>query len=124
MKVFVTGGTGFIGIQLVKRLAGMGITVHALYRSESKADLIRMDGVILFRGDILDEDSLLAAMEGCEQAYHVAAFAAVWSKDPKLVYRLNVEGAMNVIRASSRTGIRRVVVTSSAGILGPSVEDP
>jgi farnesol dehydrogenase len=63
-------------------------------------------------------------MVGCEQAYHLAGFAAVWSKDPGLVYRLNVEGAWNVIRIAAKTGIRRVVVTSTAGILGPSEKDP
>lgn len=124
MQVFVTGATGFIGIQLVKRLAGMGIRVHALYRSEAKANLIRMDGVKLFKGDILDEDSLLPAMSGCDIAYHVAAFASVWSRDPGLVYRLNVEGAYNVIRTAVKSGTRRVVVTSTAGILGPSEKDP
>jgi len=124
VKVFVTGATGFIGIQLVKRLAGMGITIHALYRSEQKADLIRMDGVKLFKGDILDETSLLNAMEGCKVAYHTAAFAGVWSKDPGKVYRLNVDGALNVVRAADKSGIRRLVVTSTAGILGPAEEEP
>ncbi len=124
MKVFISGATGFIGIQLVKRLVGMGITVHALYRSESKADLIREGGVKLFKGDILDKNSLLKAMNGCSQAYHVAAFAGVWSKDPGLVYRLNVEGAINVIEVAGSSGINRVVVTSTAGILGPSEKDP
>ncbi len=102
----------------------MGITVHALYRSESKADLIREGGVKLFKGDILDKNSLLKAMNGCSQAYHVAAFAGVWSKDPGLVYRLNVEGAINVIEVAGSSGINRVVVTSTAGILGPSEKDP
>jgi len=120
MKIFVSGSTGFIGIQLVKRLAGMGNVVHALYRSESKAELIRIKGVRFFRGDILDEDRLLSAMEGCELAYHTAAFAGVWSKDPGLVYRLNIDGSLNVIGAAGKSGIRRMVVTSTAGVLGPS----
>ncbi|MCK5137333.1 MAG: SDR family oxidoreductase [Bacteroidales bacterium] len=123
MTVFVSGATGFIGIQLVKRLAGMGITIHALYRSDLKADLIRVEGVKLFKGDILDETSLLNAMEGCEFAYHTAAFAGVWSKDPGMVYQLNVDGSLNVIRAAEKCGIRRLVVTSTAGILGPSEKE-
>jgi farnesol dehydrogenase len=120
VKIFVSGGTGFIGIQLVKRLADMGNVVHALYRSEAKADMIRINGVRLFKGDILDEDSLIPAMEGCELAYHTAAFAGVWSKDPGLVYRLNIDGSLHVIGAARKAGIRRVVVTSTAGVLGPS----
>jgi len=120
MKVFVSGATGYIGIQLVKRLVEDGHTVHALYRSELKADLIRHPDVTLFKGDILDKSSLHRAMEGCEEAYHVAAFAGVWAKDPEIIFRLNVDGALNVIEAAGKQGIRRVVLTSTAGILGPS----
>jgi nucleoside-diphosphate-sugar epimerase len=124
MKVFVSGATGFIGIQLVKRLLSRGDTVHALYRSETKADLIRIPGVKLFKGDILDATSLEIAMKGCNAAYHTAAFAGVWSKDPTRIFRLNVDGALNVIEAARKLGLGRVVVTSTAGILGPSQKDP
>ena len=54
MKVFVSGATGFIGIQLVKRLVEEGHVVHALYRSLPKAELIRHPAVTLFKGDILE----------------------------------------------------------------------
>ena len=81
MKVFVSGATGFIGIQLVKRLLSNGHEVHALYRSESKADLIRLPGVKLFKGDILDIRSLEDAMQSCDQAYHTAAFAGCEDDD-------------------------------------------
>ena len=124
MRVFVTGATGFIGIQLVKRLVSHGDTVHALYRSETKADLIRIPGVNFFKGDILDASSLANAMKGCQAAYHIAAFAGVWAKDPERVFRLNVDGAMNVIEAARKSGTARVVISSTAGILGPSQKDP
>jgi farnesol dehydrogenase len=123
MKIFVSGATGFIGIQLVKRLVKDGHEVHALYRSESKADLIRLPGVVLYKGDILDTESLDLAMEGCQEAYHTAAFAGVWAKDRQEVYRLNVDGALNVIASAGRMKIRRVVLTSTAGILGPSLRE-
>jgi nucleoside-diphosphate-sugar epimerase len=124
MNVFVSGATGFIGIQLVKRLISQGQTVHALYRSEAKADMIRLPGVELFKGDILDTHSLESAMKGCQAAYHTAAFAGVWSKDPSMVSRLNVDGALNVIEAARKFDVSRIVVTSTAGILGPSEKDP
>ncbi len=119
-RVFVSGATGFIGSRLVERLADDGSIVHAFYRSEARADLIRRKGVILYKGDILDEVSVLSAMKGCDVAYHVAAFAAVWSKDPGLIYRQNVDGALNVVKAAASCGTKRVVITSTAGILGPS----
>jgi nucleoside-diphosphate-sugar epimerase len=125
MKIFVSGATGFIGIQLVKRLSGEGSVVHALYRSESKADLIRnIPGVVLFKGDILDKPSLRKAMDGCRSAYHTAAFAKAWSKDPEKVFRLNVDGALNVVESARECGLKRLVVTSTAGILGPSEKEP
>jgi len=118
--VFVSGATGFIGSRLVERLADAGSTVHALYRSEAKADLIRRNGIHLYKGDILDEASVISAMQGCEVAFHVAAFAGVWSEDSSLIYRLNVDGALNVVRAAATCGTKKVVITSTAGILGPS----
>lgn len=119
-RVFVSGATGFIGARLVVKLAESGSIVHALYRSEEKADLIRQDGVYLFKGDILDEDSIESAMKDCDAAFHVAAFAGVWSKDPSRIFRLNVDGALNVVKAAAKCGTRRVLITSTAGILGPS----
>ena len=123
MKVFVSGSTGFIGIQLVKRLAEDGHTVHALYRSKSKVELIQHQNVKLFKGDILDKVSLDHALAGCDEAYHTAAFAGVWAKDPEMVFRLNVDGALNVIEVAGKHGVRRVVLTSTAGILGPSEKE-
>lgn len=124
MKVFVSGATGYIGIQLVKRLVRDGLEVHALYRSIEKTVPLTLPGVSLFKGDILEPGSLDAAMKGCTQAYHTAAFASVWTPDPGLVYRLNVDGALHVVRAARKAGIGRIVVTSTAGVLGPSTGKP
>ncbi len=125
MKIFVSGATGFIGARLVKRLADEGAVVHALYRTESKAAQIReLPGVVLFKGDLLDRPSLRASMEGCETAYHTAAFAKAWTRDPEMIFRLNVDGALNVVEAARECGVKRVVVTSTAGILGPSANEP
>lgn len=119
-KVFVSGSTGYIGSRLCLRLAEEGIRVHALYRSEKKAEILRHPNIQLFKGDILQPESLAAAVKDCEQAYHVAAFASVWTPDPSLIYHLNIDGAMNVIRACRQAGVKRIVLTSTAGVLGSS----
>jgi nucleoside-diphosphate-sugar epimerase len=119
MSVFVSGATGFIGMPLAKRLSAKGLQVHALYRSEEKAKRISGEGIRLFKGDILDHPSLMKALKGCTRAYHVAAFAGVYS-DPSYIYQMNVQGTLNVIEAARQAGVERVVVTSTAGILGPS----
>ncbi|MBV5314189.1 MAG: NAD-dependent epimerase/dehydratase family protein [Prolixibacteraceae bacterium] len=121
MKIFISGATGFIGSRLALRLANEGHQVHALYRDESKKTSIQHPNIQLFKGDILDYKSLIQAMEGCEQIYNAAAFARVWDKDYSSIYRLNIEGTMNVVKAGIHSGVKKFVCTSTAGVLGPSL---
>ena len=123
MHIFISGATGFIGSKLSAELAAQGHTIHALYRSEEKAKLLNYPGIKLFKGDLLDKDSLIKAMANCDQVYHTAAYANVWDKDHSLIYRLNIEGTMNIIHASIINNVKRVVSTSTAGVLGPSSHD-
>jgi nucleoside-diphosphate-sugar epimerase len=123
MKIFISGATGFIGSRLAIRLANEGNTIHALYRSENKAGIIKHPNILLFKGDILDPHSLNPAIAGCEQVYHTAAFAKVWHSDPSCIYRLNIEGTMNVIRAGLEAEVKKFVCTSTAGVFGPSGSD-
>lgn len=120
MKIFVSGATGFIGSRLALRLANDGYQVHALYRDQHKTAIIQHPNIKLFKGDILDFESLIKPVEGCVQIYHAAAFARVWDKDPSLIYRQNIEGTMNVVRAGIISGVEKIVCTSTAGVLGPS----
>ncbi|MBE0663899.1 MAG: SDR family oxidoreductase [Bacteroidales bacterium] len=122
MKTFVTGATGFIGSQLCLKLAGSGHQVHALYRSESKAIILRHPDIHLFKGDILDYNSLKNAMTDCQQIYHMAAFTKVWVKDESRIYELNVTGTLNVLNAAMETGIKDIVISSTAGVFGPSLD--
>ncbi len=120
MKIFVTGATGFIGSRLALRLANDGYEVHALYRDENKTSIIQNPNITLFKGDILDYSSLLPAIEGCSRIYHTAAFAKVWDKHSSMIYRQNIEGSANVIRAGIHAGVEKIVCTSTAGVLGNS----
>ncbi len=120
MKIFVTGANGFLGSRLAIRLAENGHMVHALYRSETNIETLVHPNIKLFKGDILDFNSLLNAVSGCSQIYHTAAFTKILHKNTSLIYRLNIEGSMNVIRAGLTEGVKRFVCTSTAGVLGPS----
>lgn len=120
MKIFVSGATGFIGSKLVMALAEKNHIVHALYRSEKKALRIQHKNIKLFKGDITDSGSLEKAIESCDQVYQVAAFAQAWAKDNSLIYRLNVDAAMTVIDCSIRMNVKKIVITSTAGVLGAS----
>lgn len=123
MKVFISGATGFIGSKLALKLAGEGHTIHALYRSEKKAEVLKHHGIKLFKGDILDPESLKKAMYDCELVYHTAAYTSVWEKDHSRIYHLNIEGTINIIHAAIFNKIKRIVCTSTAGVLGASGPD-
>ncbi len=120
MKIFVTGSTGFIGSRLVAKLASEGHTVHALYRSEKKVARDLPPNIILFKGDLTRAESLETAMQGCDAVIHTAAFAGVWHRDEKVIYDLNVESTVLILKIAAARDIRRCVVTSSAAVFGPS----
>lgn len=120
MKVLVTGAGGFIGSKLAIKLALSGIAVRALYRTSINSDL-KQGNIELFKGDILDKKSLVTAAEGCEKIFHVAALANNWAKDTKDFYEVNMTGTENVLEAGQLAGIKKIVVTSTAGTIGPSL---
>ena len=120
----VTGSTGSIGAHLVKILSEQGHTVHVLVRSLDKAKNLKFKNVIPFKGDITDKKSVDEAVRGCRQVYHLAAFAKVWAKDTGTFYRINVEGTENILKSAVENKVEKVVVTSTAGIYGPSLTSP
>jgi NAD+-dependent farnesol dehydrogenase len=123
MSILITGSTGFIGANLAMALANQGHKVHALYRSEKKAEALQHKNIVLCKGDILDKDSLKKAMAGCSQVYHIAAFTDVWTKYPSLIHDLNVTGTLNVYDTALELGAKDIVFTSTAGVLGPSLNE-
>ncbi|MEO8769074.1 MAG: NAD-dependent epimerase/dehydratase family protein [Ferruginibacter sp.] len=124
MKILVTGATGYIGNHLAHTLACMGHQVHALVRSSSSKELLQHQNISIFKGDILDKESLLNAMQGCRQVYHTAAKVGVWAKDLSVFYKVNIEGTLNVLNTALQTGVERSVVTSTCGVIGPSLNEP
>src|SRR5690349_18934797 len=98
MKIFITGATGYIGNNLAKKLADEGNIIHALCRNPDDK-VLQHPNIRIFKGDITEIASIENAIQSCEQVYHLAAFARVWSKDPGTYYKLNVEGAKNVFDA-------------------------
>jgi len=119
-KVLVTGAAGFIGSKLALKLAESGIKVRALYHSKINSSL-QHNNIELIQGDILDKKSLEKATEGCHRIFHVAALANPWSKNPQLYYDINVIGTENIIEAGKKSGVKKIVVTSTAGTIGPSL---
>ncbi len=116
--VFLTGGGGFVGGALLERLLAEGRTVRALTRSPAGAARLRHQGAEPVLGDVLDADGLSAAMRGTSLVFHAAGVNAFCPVDPGPMFRTNVEGSANVVRAAAAAGVARVVYTSSAATLG------
>jgi dihydroflavonol-4-reductase len=118
MAVLVTGGTGFVGSRLVRKLLDRGETVRCLVRKSSPQGNLEGLTVEQVVGDLQDAASLERAVSGCRVVYHVAADYRLWSRDPQELYRNNVDGTRNLLDASHRAGCERTVYCSSVGALG------
>ncbi|HKR81100.1 MAG TPA: hopanoid-associated sugar epimerase [Nitrospira sp.] len=118
MKALVTGATGFVGGAVARALVRAGTDVRALVRSKSETRNLSGLPVEHVEGDLLDPSSLRRALAGCRQLYHVAAFYALWAKDPSIFYDVNVTGTRNVLTAARQAGIERTVYCSTIGAIG------
>ena len=117
MTTLVTGGTGFLGSALVRRLLAEGHTVRVLARGGDRGNLAGLP-VQVVPGDLTDPESLASALDGCQALFHAAADYRLWVPDPGPMYRTNVAGTRNLMRAAARAGVERIVYTSSVATLG------
>ena len=117
MKAFVTGGTGFVGANLVRTLLQAGYEVRALARPG--AELTNLNGleIELVKGDLNDPD-LARSMNGCDCLFHVAAHYSLWQRDREALYQSNVLGTRNVLTAARTAGVERSIYTSSVAAIG------
>ena len=123
MKIFITGATGYIGQKLALRLADDGNEIVALVRDEQKAMLLLSHQNIRFvTGDLLNKEELCKAMESCKAVYHLAALASVWHKNPNAFQEINFTGLKNVLDCCVKFGIKNLVFTSTAGVVGDSAD--
>jgi dihydroflavonol-4-reductase len=117
MKVFLTGATGFVGHHVARALAAEGADLRLLVRKSS--NLKNLEGIRgeTHVGDLLEPESVRAGLEGCDAVMHVAADYRLWIRDPKTMYRANVEGTRELLRMAREAGVRRVVYTSSVATM-------
>ena len=118
MKVFITGASGFIGGNLVRRLVEKGYRVKALVRPGSKISTALVNEVEIVEGDILDFDTVLRGVSECGWVFHCAAAYKFWARDPRDIYKTNVNGTDNVLVAAHLAGVERIVYTSTVGTIG------
>jgi dihydroflavonol-4-reductase len=121
MKAFVTGGTGFVGANLIRLLLHQGYEVRALVRSQSSLDNLKSLEIEIVTGD-LNSSNLAQQMSGCQVLFHVAAQYSLWQSDRDLLYRSNVLGTRNILACARQAGIERTVYTSSVAAIGVKQE--
>ena len=118
MDALVTGGTGFVGANLVRELLADGHTVRVLARPGGDRRALEGCPVEIAEGDLLAPDSLVPAVRGARRVYHVAADYRLWAPDPSALFRANVDGTRHVLEVAATAGVERIVYTSTVGALG------
>ena len=117
MKAFVTGGSGFIGTNLIHLLLEEGFEVRAMVRSTSVISQLKTLPVELAYTD-LNSSKLAFHLEGCDVLFHAAAHYSLWRSDHDRLFESNVLGTQNILAAAKSAGVRRTVYTSSVAAIG------
>jgi dihydroflavonol-4-reductase len=118
MRCFVTGGSGFIGANLVHELVARGHQVKALLRPGSDVRGLRGAEYEQVQGDVLDRQLLESTMRDCDCCFHLAASYHLWLRDYRQMYTANVDGTRNVLEVAATAGCQRIVYTSTVGCIG------
>lgn len=120
MKVFLTGGTGFIGAEVARLLRARGDDVVALVRNPDRAGRLEDDGCRLVRGSLSDRASLAIGIDGCDAVVHCAALYEVGVNAGRCaeMYEANVRGTQSVLRAALDAHTPKVVYVSTVNAFG------
>ncbi len=125
MRVFLTGGTGFIGGEVARLLRERGDDVVALVRTPAKATALLALGCELAAGDLSDEDALRTSMKGADAVIHCAAVyeIGVPASRREALVDANVRGTERVLGAALAAGVRRAVYVSTVAVFGDTRGD-
>lgn len=118
MKIFITGGTGFIGTAFIKKLAQTEHELHCLARKTSHTEHLKDAGAKIFTGDVTDTEILLRGMDGCDWVVHMASSFEFWVPDKSVFEQVNITGTRRVMESALAKDISKVVYVSTAGIFG------
>eukprot|EP01061_Rhynchopus_euleeides_P036619 TRINITY_DN6180_c0_g1_i1.p1 TRINITY_DN6180_c0_g1~~TRINITY_DN6180_c0_g1_i1.p1 ORF type:complete len:535 (+),score=258.04 TRINITY_DN6180_c0_g1_i1:50-1606(+) len=123
-KIFLTGGSGFVGRHLIERLAGKGATVHAIARSDKSEEACTKAGAAkVWRGDLANVEAMTEAAQGCDYAVHAAADID-FTSNPDELRQINVEGTSNALQACRAAGVKRVVCIGTQASFLNAKADP
>jgi dihydroflavonol-4-reductase len=124
MKIFITGGTGFIGRYTTELLSKTNHQLKLLVRKTSNSSFLNKLNVTIVEGDLTDKKSLLEGMKDCDSVINIAALYSLWEPNKKIYNEINVNGTRNVMECALEAKIKKVVHISTAGVYGKPKEDP
>ena len=115
-QAFVTGGSGYLGRNLIRELKAQNWQVKALVRSENSAKVVQSTGAIPVQGDLDAISVMQNGMAGCDVVFHSAATVGIWDKT-NIAHQVNVIGTENVLKAAYQTGVPKFVHVSTEAVL-------
>lgn len=115
MKIFVTGGTGFVGREVIRQLVVAGYDVRALVRDGSGNKLSLTEGIEMHTGDVADAASLVGAMKGCDAVIHLVGIIREFPGRGVTFKKLHVTATENILTAAAEQGVKRYLHMSSNG---------
>ncbi len=118
MTILVTGGSGFVGSAVIRRLLDAGHQVRAMVRASSDRRNLLDLSVETVEGDLTRTETLAPALKGCKGLFHVAADYRLWTRHPEAMFRANVDGTRAIMLEAASAGVERIVYTSSVATLG------
>jgi nucleoside-diphosphate-sugar epimerase len=123
MNILITGITGYFGSQLAREFRRLG-QIHGLKRSSSTTELLQGTdfSITWHEGDVLNVDSLVAAMTEIDLVIHAAGLVSFDPKDEENLYLINTQGSANVVNAMLSAGLKRLVHVSSVAAIGRTAE--
>ena len=117
-SALVTGGCGFLGSSIVRKLLDRNVQVRVLVLPGESTDNVDGLDVELVTGNVLEREATEDAVRGVDTVFHAAAIYQAWCPDPTLMYRVNMSGTFNMLEAARRADVERVVYTASIVSLG------
>jgi len=124
MKIFITGGTGFIGRFTTQLLSKTNHQLKLLVRKTSNSSFLKKLNVTIVEGDLKDKKSLLEGMKDCDSLINIAAHYTFWEPDNKIYSEVNINGTKNVMECALESNIKKILHISTAGIYGKPKDEP
>jgi dihydroflavonol-4-reductase len=118
MKIFITGGTGFIGTHLVRQLSKTDHQLCCFVRKTSDTKVLNEIGATIIVGDVTDRDTLTKGMIGCDSVIHLASSFVFWVPNKRTFENVNIVGTRNIMESVLETDVSKVISVSTICIYG------